>query len=84
MPGTFSLFQGHDMSDLSLFLNESGSDNFRDTYYILALVVHGQADALADNIDSYELALREKGLPDIPLHTTPRSTALTPMRGWES
>ncbi|MCR8907600.1 DUF3800 domain-containing protein [Thermophilibacter sp. ET337] len=59
------------MSDLSLFLDESGSDNLRDTCYILALVVHDQADALADNIVRYELALREKGLPDVPLHATP-------------
>ena len=54
------------MSDLSLFLDESGSDNLRDTYYILALVLHDQADALADNIVRYELALRDKGLPDVP------------------
>ena len=59
------------MSDLSLFLDESGSDNLRDTYYILALVVHDQADALADNIVRYEFALREKGLPDVPFHATP-------------
>ena len=59
------------MSDLSLFLDESVSDNLRDTYYILALVVHDQADALADNIVRYELALREKGLPDVPFHATP-------------
>ena len=59
------------MSDLSLFLDESGSDNLRDTYYILALVVHDQADALADNIVRYELALREKGLPDVPFRATP-------------
>ena len=59
------------MSDLSLFLDESGSDNLRDTYYILALVLHDQADALADNIVRYELALRDKGLPDVPFHATP-------------
>ena len=59
------------MSDLSLFLDESGSDNLRDTYYILALVVHDQADAFADNIVRYEFALREKGLPDVPFHATP-------------
>lgn len=59
------------MSDLSLFLDESGSDNLRDTYYILALVLHDQADALADNIVRYELALSDKGLPDVPFHATP-------------
>lgn len=61
------------MSDLSLFLDDPDArdDNLRDTYYILALVVHDQADALADNIVRYELALREKGLPDVPFHATP-------------
>ena len=34
-------------------------------------MVHDQADALADNIGRYELALREKGLPDVPFHSTP-------------
>lgn len=59
------------MSELSLFLDESGSDNLRDTYYILALVVHEQSDELAENIGRYQESLREKGLPDIPFHATP-------------
>ena len=61
------------MSDLSLFLDDPDArdDNLRDTYYILALVLHDQADALADNIVRYELALRDKGLPDVPFHATP-------------
>ena len=61
------------MSDLSLFLDDPDArdDNLRDTYYILALVLHDQADALADNIVRYELTLRDKGLPDVPFHATP-------------
>ena len=34
------------MSDLSLFLDESGSDNLRNTHYILALAMHNQSDNL--------------------------------------
>lgn len=41
------------MSELSLLLDESGSDNLRDTYYILALVVHEQSDDLGENIARY-------------------------------
>lgn len=41
------------MSELSLFLDESGSDNLRDTYYILALVVHGQSENLGESIERY-------------------------------
>ncbi len=59
------------MSDISLFLDESGSDNLRDTYYILALVVHEQSDALGDDIARYQASLAQKGLPDIPFHATP-------------
>lgn len=54
------------MSELSLFLDESGSDNLRDAYYILALVVHGQSGDFGENIARYQAALREKGLSDIP------------------
>lgn len=59
------------MSELSLFLDESGSDNLRDTYYILALVVHDQGDALDGDIARYRASLLAKGLPDIPFHATP-------------
>lgn len=41
------------MSELSLFLDESGSDNLRDTYYILALVVHDQVEDLDEGIEHY-------------------------------
>ena len=59
------------MSELSLFLDESGSDNLHDTYYILALVVHEQSEDLTEGIERYQAALRQKELPDIPFHATP-------------
>lgn len=59
------------MSELSLFLDETGSDNLRDTYCTLALVVHEQSDDLAESIARYQGSLREKGLPDTPFHATP-------------
>lgn len=74
VPGPFSpafSFPETMMSDLSLFHDESGSNNLRDVYYVLALVVHDQSDALDDNISKYLTSLRKKGLPDIPFHANP-------------
>lgn len=59
------------MKELSIFVDESGSDNLRDRYYLITLVLHGQADSLADDIARYEQSLRDKKLPDIPFHMTP-------------
>lgn len=59
------------MREASIFLDESGSDGLRDRHYILAIVVHDQADDIQHNIRLYEQALREKGLPDIPFHASP-------------
>ena len=70
MPGTFSpaffLFS-RAMRELSIFVNESGSDGLSDRYYPLTVVIHDRADSIADSIKAYQDALRAKGLPDIPL-----------------
>ena len=57
--------------ELSLFLDESGSDGLDATYYLLTVVMHDQADSLMEHIDSYERSLRQKGLGDIPFHASP-------------
>lgn len=59
------------MKELSIFVDESGSDNLRDRYYLITLVLHEQADSLADDIKRYEQSLKDKKLPDIPFHMTP-------------
>ncbi len=59
------------MRELSLFIDESGSDNLRDQFYIVALVIHDQSAVLDDDIERYRHSLRDKGLPDIPFHATP-------------
>ncbi len=74
MPGTFSpaLFVlGAVLRELSIFIDESGSDGLDAPYYILALVLHEQGNSLDSEIALYERSLRERGLPDIPVHTTP-------------
>ena len=59
------------MRELSIFIDESGSDGLDGSYYLLALVLHEQGDSLERAIAQYEQSLRDKGLPNAPLHTTP-------------
>lgn len=59
------------MSEISLFVDESGESGTESKYYLLTLVLHEQDSSIDDQIRLYESTLREKGLPDIPLHTSP-------------
>lgn len=59
------------MRELSIFVDESGSDGLSDRHYLLTVVMHNQSDSIADSIEAYESALRTKGLPDIPFHASP-------------
>lgn len=59
------------MSELSIFIDESGSDGLRDKYYLVTLVVHEQDDSLLENIGLYEQSLSARNLPDIPFHASP-------------
>ena len=86
MPGTFSpafvLFTyqcswvisqkvGERMRELSIFIDESGSDNLLDYYYILTIVLHDQSNNLDYSIKLYENSLEQKHLPNIPFHASP-------------
>lgn len=62
------------MQEVSCFVDESGSDNLRDRYYLVALVLHDQSDPIEHEIERYEASLRDKGLSDIPLHAGPLMT----------
>lgn len=59
------------MLEISLFADESGESGTESKYYLLTLVFHEQDSSIDKQIELYETALREKGLPDIPLHTSP-------------
>ncbi len=59
------------MRELSIFVDESGSDGLSDCRYLLTVVMHDQSESIADSIAAYEGALRAKGLPDIPFHASP-------------
>ena len=54
------------MRELSIFVDESGSDGLSDRYHLLTVVMHDQSDSIANSIEAYEDALRAKGLPGIP------------------
>ncbi len=59
------------MLEISLFVDESGENGAEPKYYLLALVLHEQSRDISPIIDLYERDLRAKGLPDVPLHTSP-------------
>ena len=74
MPGTFSptffIFRGT-TREPGIFTDESGSDGLSDRHHLLTVVMHDQSEGIVDSIESYEGALRAKGLPDIPFHASP-------------
>ncbi len=59
------------MRELSIFVDESGSDGLSDPYYLLTMVMHEQSTDITGSIEAYEGSLRAKGLPDIPFHASP-------------
>lgn len=48
------------MRELSIFVDESGSDGLSDRHYLLTVVMHDQSESIADSIAAYEGALRAK------------------------
>ena len=59
------------MPEISLFVDESGESGTESKHYLLTLVFHEQNSSIDKQIELYENALHDKGLPDIPLHTSP-------------
>lgn len=57
--------------ELSIFIDESGSDDLKCKHYLVALVLHDQADKIDESIGRYEGALASAGLPNIPFHAEP-------------
>lgn len=74
MPGTFSpafFVLGGEFRELSLLIDKPRSDNLRDRYYLLTLVLHERSEDISENIRLYERSLADKDLPDIPFHASP-------------
>ena len=59
------------MSELSVFVDESGDLGGVSNYYLVTLVFHDQCDAIVERIDRYERALSQSSLPNTPFHAGP-------------
>ena len=59
------------MRELSIFVDESGSQGGHSRYCLVTLLMHDQDDSIAENIASYEECLRNADLPNLPLHASP-------------
>lgn len=59
------------MSELSVFVDESGNLGRDSKYYILSLVFHDQAVDVSGEIAAYERLLGERGLQNKPFHLVP-------------
>ena len=59
------------MSELSIFVDESGDAGETSRYYLITLVLHDQAEPLDAFLVPYENDLRNKGLRLLPLHVGP-------------
>ena len=62
------------MAELSIFVDESGSDDLREPYYLLTLVFHNQDASVRESIGLYEQSLIARDMPNIPFHATPLMT----------
>lgn len=54
VPGTFSLaffLIQRAMRELSIFVDELGSDGLSDRYYLLTVVMRDQSDSIADSTE---------------------------------
>lgn len=59
------------MQELSIFVDESGSQRGHSRYCLVTLLLHNQANSIEAQTQSYEDDLRAKGLPDLPFHASP-------------
>lgn len=59
------------MSELSIFVDESGDKTRHAQYFILTLVLHDQNDPIAEDISIYEKTLSDADIPNVPFHSEP-------------
>lgn len=62
------------MSDLSIFVDESGGQNGHSRYYVLTLVFHDQREDIEAVLEEHRRSLGIRGLVDIPFHAGPLMT----------
>ena len=71
-PPALLLFGGERISrELSIFVDESGSQKGHSAYCIVSLVFHEQEEILESVVSSLEADLERKSLPSLPFHASP-------------
>lgn len=58
------------MSDLSIFVDESG-DSGNSKYYLITLIFHDQGRSIQSDIERYRQTIQLKGLSSAPFHLSP-------------
>ena len=71
VPRHFSYQEAFIPRELSIFVDESGSQKGHSRYCIVSLVFHDQSQLLAPAQEAMERDLRTKSLPIIPFHASP-------------
>ncbi|MCI8366055.1 MAG: DUF3800 domain-containing protein [Eggerthellaceae bacterium] len=59
------------MSELSIFVDESGDKTRHAQYFILTLVLHDQNDPIAKDVSIHEKTLSDADIPNVPFHSEP-------------
>jgi hypothetical protein len=59
------------MSELSIFVDESGDAGSVSRYYLLTFIQHDQSDSIAGVLATHRKRTAGKGLPDIAFHMGP-------------
>ena len=59
------------MRELSIFVDESGSQHGHSKYCLVTLLLHDQSKSINKNIEKYEECLRRASLPNIAFHASP-------------
>ena len=65
------MLSGGDLKELSIFVDESGSQSGHSRFCLVTLLFHDQSDSIDELMSAYELDLSTKGLPNIPFHASP-------------
>ena len=59
------------VSELSIFIDESGGQNGHSLWCLAVMVFHDQTEDLGPALGAYESNLCERSLPDVPFHASP-------------
>lgn len=72
------------MSELSIFVDESGDVGTGSKYYLLTLVFHNQTEEIASFVDRYEQSLKDASLPKMTFHFGPLTHGQQPYDVFDS